>query len=579
MKYKIKCNIISKVLFLFCLFTSCSHDTGQVTFLQHIDSIMGIYPDSALCLLESSCIVEMNTVCDKAKYALLLTQARDKNGVIHTGDSVICIAANYYDSTKEIASQAKAHYYYGRVYQDMGNLSATVYEFLTSVLLADKSRDYELGCLVQANLGKIYYDQELYEKADSFYVRAGQLSMKCNDSARLVVSLAWRGECCIGKGEAFYPDAERLLLRALRLVEDGDVKKQIIGALSALYARMNNFSKALYYAKQRLSLLDNTTDCYRTFLLLGDAYYGLADFDSAMVYLNRSTLSNNIYTKQGAFLRLSDIARKQRNLEEALRYGDCYLAYRDSVNLARQTVTVLTSEKNFQAQLFKQEHELFMARHNYHVFFYVVGLAGLISYFLYKGRLYRLKTRALQSEQEALKRDNARLLEGKTTELKQLIAKIELLQLQKSDNSDKEHLELEELRDKIKIIKSEKDRLLKISFSKSTVYKNLQIFIKEYKDGDKYGENYGADNWKRLIAEIDEYDLNFTTRLQKAYGQLLQEDIRLCCLFLIGLSVTNIGIMMNCSRDNIYKRCGTLLRNRMHIDDPNIYLKDVLYEI
>lgn len=540
---------------------------------------MKIYPDSALRLLESSGMVEMNTVRDKAKYALLLTQARDKNGVVHTSDSTICMATNYYDSIKEIASQAKAHYYYGRVCQDMGNLSVTVHEFLTSVLLADKSRDYELGCLAQANLGKIYYDQELYEKADSSYVCAVQLSMKCKDSERLALSLAWRGECCMEKGKAFYPDAEILLLKALSLVEGRNVKKQIVGTLSALYARMNNFPKALYYAKQRLSLLDNTTDCYGTFLLLGDAYYGLADFDSAMVYLNRSILSSNIYTKQSAFMRLSDIARKRGNLKEALRYGDCYLAYRDSVNLARQTVTVITSEKNFQAQLFKQEYESFMARHNYHVFIYAGVLTGLIFYFLYKGRLYRLKTKALQSEQEVLKRDNARLLEEKTTELRQLIAKIDLLQMQKSDNSDKEHLEVEELRAKIKAVKFEKDRLLKMSFSKSQVYKHLQIFIKEYKDGDKYGENYGADNWKRLIAEIDEYDLNFTTRLKRAYGQLLQEDVQLCCLFLIGLSVTNIGIMMNCSRDNIYKRCGTLLRNRMHINDPNIYLKDVLYEI
>lgn len=579
MIYKMKYAIIFEALLFFCLFTSCSHEIKQVAILQHVDSIMQLYPDSALRLLESINIIKMTAATDKAKYALLLTQAKDKNGVLHTSDSIIRIATNYYDSTKEIALQAKAHYYLGRVHQDMRNPSITVHEFLTSVSLADQSEDYELECLVQANLGKIYYDQELYEKADSFYVCAERLAIKCNDSARLALSLTWRGECCMGKGKAFYPDAESLLLHALDIVCERSVEKQIVGTLSTLYARMDNFSKALYFAKQRLDLLDDTTESYGTYLLLGDAYYGLTELDSAIFYLNRSILSNNIYTKQGAFMRLSDIARKQGKLNEALRYGDRYIACRDSAKLDRQTVTVITSEKNFQVERFKQEYESFMAQYKYYIFFFVGVIAILIIYFLYKDRLYGLKTRALQSAQEALKRNNARLLEEKTTELKQMITKIELLQLQKSPNSGKEHLELEELRERVKTIKNEKDRLLKLSFSKSSVYKHLQAFIREYKDGDKYGEDYGENNWKRLISEIDEYDLDFTTRLKKAYGQLLPEDIRLCCLFRIGLSVTNIGVVMNCSRDNIYKRCGTILRNRMQIDEPNIYLKDVLDEL
>ena len=58
-------------------------------------------------------------VAEKAKYALLLTQAEDKNYILHTSDSLINIAVCYYDSIQDTDLSAKSHYYLGRVYQDL----------------------------------------------------------------------------------------------------------------------------------------------------------------------------------------------------------------------------------------------------------------------------------------------------------------------------------------------------------------------------------------------------------------------------------------------------------------------------
>ena len=56
------------------------------------------YPDSALHILESIESQQLTVHADRAYYALLLTQARDKNYIVQTDDSLIRTAVQYYDS-------------------------------------------------------------------------------------------------------------------------------------------------------------------------------------------------------------------------------------------------------------------------------------------------------------------------------------------------------------------------------------------------------------------------------------------------------------------------------------------------
>ena len=58
--------------------------------------------------------------------------------------------------------------------------------------------------------------------------------------------------------------------------------------LSRLYSRMEQGEKALFYGKLNLSLRKDTVRAYRAFLILGDAYYRIGQYDSATFYLNKS---------------------------------------------------------------------------------------------------------------------------------------------------------------------------------------------------------------------------------------------------------------------------------------------------
>lgn len=441
MKYnKLGFHFAGGALVVFILLVSCSHNMKQSSILQRADSLMWIQPDSALYVLESTTLAEMKTTADSAGYALLMTQAKDKNYIAHTNDSLIRIAVKYNDNTKNVALKAKSHYYLGRVYQDMGETASAVREFLTAMALLQESKDYQIKCMLQANLGKIYFEQGWYDKADSLYACAVQLAVQRNDSAHWALALSWRGAVCASKGENAFPDAEKYLLQALDIAKGIDkvrTKDDIMGMLIFLYNSIEKPSKALTLAKQRLELQGSTARYSSgAYGLLGDAYYILGKYDSSAICLNKSLLLDNYgakdyNTKAGTYIRLSEIARKQGKLEDALRYRDYYRIYLDSFELSQETASVVGSEKDFFVRQHKHENDSSTYRCQWCLIILFVALILLIvGYYLYDQKRFRKKTKFLRNERDTLQHNITERLKSTEMELVQKGEEVERLRLQ-----------------------------------------------------------------------------------------------------------------------------------------------------
>ena len=83
--------------------SSCSSSVKSPLLLS-ADSLMEIYPDSALSILESISSPQKLPCADRALYALLLTQARHKNYIALGDDSLIKTAVEYYGDKKGSSS-------------------------------------------------------------------------------------------------------------------------------------------------------------------------------------------------------------------------------------------------------------------------------------------------------------------------------------------------------------------------------------------------------------------------------------------------------------------------------------------
>lgn len=80
---------------------------------------MDQHPDSALKIMVDFNDTDYLSEKEKSDYYLLLTEAKDKNYITHTSDSLINTAVKYYEEGTDPVIKAKSYYYQGRVYHDM----------------------------------------------------------------------------------------------------------------------------------------------------------------------------------------------------------------------------------------------------------------------------------------------------------------------------------------------------------------------------------------------------------------------------------------------------------------------------
>lgn len=130
-------------------------------------------PDSALFILESISSPQKLPRADRALYALLLTQAKYKNYIVLEDDSLIKTAVEYYGDRKKSLYAAKAHYYWGATYRDMGYTSFAVEEYLTAIRLMPVKDDFL--AMIYDNLAECYEEDELDNVAMDAYRKAYQI--------------------------------------------------------------------------------------------------------------------------------------------------------------------------------------------------------------------------------------------------------------------------------------------------------------------------------------------------------------------------------------------------------------------
>ena len=94
-----------------------------------------------------------NTKEHHARYALLYSQALDKNYIDKTNDSLINIAVDYYRQTDEVRSKFLSYYYKGRIHWNAEENPEAMLAFMEAEQLVDAlGDDYYAGLLYQYHL-------------------------------------------------------------------------------------------------------------------------------------------------------------------------------------------------------------------------------------------------------------------------------------------------------------------------------------------------------------------------------------------------------------------------------------------
>lgn len=273
------------VVFSFCLL-SCSWSETRRLFSTS-ERIMTERPDSALNILLDVNPDDLHTRKQRAKHALLLSMALDKNYIDIADDSIISIAYNYYLNHPTKREKMLSFYYSGVVKQNAGNYISAAIDFDQALTIAIALKDDHNSGMACKHLSTIYDYSYNHKKAldysrmaVDYFEACGELLSadyaKANVAQQLSRELKWEDSIKTIDEVLSRTSFKPLIREALAIKTDALLwgREDYAGALSCLdlipIGKQQSDTLVYYGYKGLLSeALGNTKDA--------DKYFSLAE--------------------------------------------------------------------------------------------------------------------------------------------------------------------------------------------------------------------------------------------------------------------------------------------------------------
>ena len=122
---------ILHIVFLSALIglVACEDKRAVTDVLNRAETLMDEHPDSSLVLLRTLTFDDFRKESNRARYALLHSQALDKNYIDVTSDSLISVAVEFYKDKDDVRGKFLSYYYEGRVHINAENLMKAMLSF------------------------------------------------------------------------------------------------------------------------------------------------------------------------------------------------------------------------------------------------------------------------------------------------------------------------------------------------------------------------------------------------------------------------------------------------------------------
>ena len=303
------------ILLLLLAFTACGDKSSVTDVLNRAETLMNEHPDSSLALLRTLTLDDFQQESNRARYALLHSQALDKNYIDVTSDSIISVAVDYYKDENEVRNKFLSYYYMGRVHANGERYLQATSCLMESEQLVEEVDDDYLSGLLYSEMGRIYrlyYDYpkslEAHQKAADFFERAGMIRHRN-------YMMYYQSAVCRNMDK--YDEGERLLRMVLLSAQqegDSELVKSCLGSLVMMFVEQNRMLEARdLYEKDMCPSIGEDYGSSSFMGILATMYASEGDLVKAESYLKRGweramnhTDSISLYLSSSEIRDLSD---------------------------------------------------------------------------------------------------------------------------------------------------------------------------------------------------------------------------------------------------------------------------------
>ena len=345
--------IMKRLLFILALtltLVACNRHSEHWATITEMETIIEERPDSVLNVLQAIDTDELIGDEERAKHALLLSMALDKNVIDKTDFEVLQPAIDYYEDNGSATDKLRTYYYQARIYQNAGNDAAAMECFVKALFEGDASEDLKTKARAHYTKALIYgyiydFDNSIEDllKAASLYKESG-----LNDD---------------------YINCQLMIINRYTLKNDYsaalpyiDECKQLIGSMSI--KRLCQFYSIYILYTLGCGSDDDIKDViveyrntipkeYLDWLTLARAYYNLGEYEDALQSITRCENTDGTYYEIKHKALISMIYEKLGKHEEALSAYKKYMAAAD-----KKSWSILNEDTNF----IEERHALEMAK-------------------------------------------------------------------------------------------------------------------------------------------------------------------------------------------------------------------------
>lgn len=524
-----------------CVLWACN-DSQQTDLLLRAERMLETSPDSSLLLLKEIDSKRLDRV-HGAFYALLYTEALDKNGEKITSDSLLSIALEYYGKRGNSVALAKCYYYLGCNHWELEEWDKAVDSYVNAESIALDFSAYNLLGLIYGRLGRLYTRQFNIEKALDVYGKCIANFSKSENIKNKAIVLSEKGRVFLYFQQ--YDSAINYLKfseELLREQRDTQALNACLNLQGYLWLKSGNIEQA----KKTIDLNEITSGQYT---LLSDIYLAEKKLDSAEYYLNLALMSINDKRQQiGLFQKLAKVVLVRDEKEKAVDYLFRRCAVTDSVyqGFVENSVEKWRTNSRYE----RAQKEAIASRLKAVSSQRLLGIVSVlflivisVYQFLHNRRRkklyeYRFLIQQLQISETNLKNLLERQIEEKIVQLQVFFER------------------------RVEILKN----LIGLSlFDVNKLRKKLPDI------------ELSSEDWQLLKEGLDASMNGIVNCIENDCPDLTEDDRRYCYLYYAGFSAQEIAILLNVHIDSIYKKRNRI-RQRLHLG-YNVTLENFLEEL
>ncbi|MHB9143191.1 MAG: tetratricopeptide repeat protein [Paludibacter sp.] len=502
------------LLLITILLIGCSVSFNK---LKTAGDLMETHPDSALHILQDIRSDRLIRPSDKALYALLMSQALDKNDIKVVSDSLIQIAVDFYDNNEPYYAGC-AQFYKARCAKNRGDAQRQANALLMAQEFGLLAHDDKLLGLVYSDKGSMYQEQEQSDSSIVYFRLAFRAFDRLKDNRNAVI-------CLLNTGSEFLKKSNfdsslyyyRMAKKKVLLSGDALLLSTVYRSIGSVYFQQKAYDRALKEYKKAPITNMVVYDNNKWYLLAG-AYLKTNNIDSARFYLKRLSRLNEMDPVY--YRSWQTLYEKEGNLKQALYFATLVNNANDSIYKSKLKVSFAGMEKKYNYQNLQVSNQKLIIKNNRTMLMFLMATL-IVSALFIMVLLLRVRFRKQQLEIQT-----------------QLVLK------------EKERVDQEK---EYSSLLYKQLRLQEVLIQNIEHYRHNAVKRPELLTSSNKQMNNDAF-YRELITSMDLRYRNISKRLIKSYPELNQQDIIFCCLLLADFKTGMIATILNIKNDSIVTR-------------------------